>query len=79
MFRGETLRGLLLNAYAFGKMAQIAMIAAIVSLILGAVLLLLSLLGMLHLRRTPPEAELGVPGFYPARPGRTTSAAPATT
>ena len=28
MFRGETLRGLLLNAYAFGKMASIALYAA---------------------------------------------------
>src|SRR5512132_4111117 len=33
IFRGETLRGLLLNAYAFWKTAQIMMIAAIVAFI----------------------------------------------
>jgi hypothetical protein len=59
-------------------MAEIAMIAAIASLILGVVLLLLSVLGTLHLRRTPAEVELGVPGFHPGRSGRPT-AAPATT
>ena len=32
-FRGETLRGLLLNAYAFWKMAQIAMYAAIAAFV----------------------------------------------
>ncbi len=58
MFRGETLRGLLLNAYAFWKMGQIAAIAAIVSFIGAGVLLLLSALGFWHLRRTDPSAEV---------------------
>jgi hypothetical protein len=31
MFKGETLRGLLLNAYAFGTMATLAGIAAVVT------------------------------------------------
>ena len=39
LFRGETLRGLLLNAYAFDTMAKVALIAAWVSLIGGIVLL----------------------------------------
>jgi hypothetical protein len=50
-FKGETLRGLLLNAYAFGKMGTIAGIAAVVSFAGAAVLLLLSALGFVHLRR----------------------------
>jgi hypothetical protein len=58
LFMGETLRGLLLNAYAFGKMGQIAGIAAIVSFIGAGVMLLLSALGFWHLRRVSPETEV---------------------
>jgi len=58
-FRGETLRGLLLNAYAFDTMGRIAGIAAIGAFIGAAVLLVLSLLGFAHLRRVSPDAELG--------------------
>jgi hypothetical protein len=61
MFRGETLRGLLLNAYAFGKMGQIALFASIASFIGAGVMLLLTLLGWMHLRRTDPDAVLGAP------------------
>jgi hypothetical protein len=61
MFRGETLRGLLLNAYAFGTMGQIALYAAIASFLGAAVMLLLTLLGWMHLRRTDPDAVLGAP------------------
>ena len=57
-FKGETLRGLLLNAYAFDKMGQIAFIAAIASFIGAGVLLMLSLLGFAHLRRVSPEEEV---------------------
>jgi len=59
MFKGETLRGLLLNAYAFGTMGTIAGIAAIGAFIGAAVMLILSLLGFAHLRRVSPDAELG--------------------
>jgi hypothetical protein len=58
LFMGETLRGLLLNAYAFGKMGSIAGIAAVVSFITAGVMLLLSALGFWHLRRVSPEAEV---------------------
>ncbi len=58
MFRGETLRGLLLNAYAFWKVGQIALIAAIVSFAGAALLLLLAGLGVAHRRRTAPTAEV---------------------
>jgi hypothetical protein len=58
MFRGETLRGLLLNAYAFGKVGTIAGIAAIVAFIGGAVMLVLGGLGLWHARRVPETAEI---------------------
>lgn len=58
LFRGETLRGLLLNAYAFGTMATIAFWGAIASFIVAGILLLLAILGFLHLRRAPAEAEM---------------------
>jgi hypothetical protein len=60
LFRGETLRGLLLNAYAFDTMAKVALIAAWVSLIGGIVLIALSVLGLLHSRRPTPD-ETAVP------------------
>ena len=62
VFKGETLRGLLLNAYAFGKFAQIALIASIASFAGAGLLLLLSALGYVHLRRTDPAAEV-LPGL----------------
>jgi hypothetical protein len=58
VFKGETLRGLLLNAYAFGQMGTIALYGAIASLIGAALMLLLSLLGVAHLRRVPAEADV---------------------
>jgi hypothetical protein len=61
VFRGETLRGLLLNAYAFGKMATIALWAAWASFIGAAGILVLSGLGLMHARRVPIEAEVLVP------------------
>jgi hypothetical protein len=56
VFKGETLRGLLLNAYAFGKMATIAGIAAIVAFAGAGVMLLLAALGLVHMRRTRADA-----------------------
>jgi hypothetical protein len=58
MFRGETLRGLLLNAYAFWKMGQIALIGAIVSFVGAGVMLLLAGLGFRHGRRTSATEEV---------------------
>lgn len=65
-FRGETLRGLLLNAYAFGTMGVIAAYAAWVSWIGAAAMLLLSVLGYAHLRRAR-AADGGATGPRPAR------------
>jgi hypothetical protein len=58
VFKGETLRGLLLNAYAFWQVGQIALWGAIVCFAAAAVMLVLTVLGFLHLRRTPPQQEL---------------------
>src|SRR6476661_4950114 len=58
MFKGETLRGLLLNAYAFGTVGEIAGIAAIVSFVGAGLLLLLSGLGLWHAGRVPVEKEI---------------------
>jgi hypothetical protein len=58
MFKGETLRGLLLNGYAFWKMGQYALIAGVLALVGAGIMLLLAGLGIVHLRRTDPAAEL---------------------
>ena len=65
VFKGETLRGLLLNAYAFGKMAQVAIVGAFIALGAGTLLVLMSILGLLHARRTPTDAAVHVPGWHP--------------
>jgi hypothetical protein len=67
MFRGTTLRSMLLNAYAFGTMATIAGFAAIAAFIAAAVMLLLGGLGLAHARSVSPEA--GVLTGHPADPG----------
>lgn len=59
VFKGTTLRGTLLTAYAFWQMGQIAKIGAGVSLVGGILMLLLALLGWVHLRRTPHEVTVG--------------------
>lgn len=68
MFKGETLRGLLLNAYAFDTMATVALWAGIASLIAAVVMLILSVLGFVHLSRTPAEVELGARTPAPVEP-----------
>ncbi len=67
VFKGETLRGLLLNAYAFGTMGMIAGIAAIAAFIAAAVMLILSGLGLVHARRTPSATDIlaGQPAHAP--------------
>ncbi|MBW4077184.1 MAG: hypothetical protein HIU84_01440 [Acidobacteria bacterium] len=54
VFRGDTLRGLLLNAYAFGFIGVIALYAAIASFVLALVMLVLTLLGVRHYRQSDP-------------------------
>ena len=58
VFRGETLRGLLLNAFGYWEMGQIMLWSAFIAFAGGAVMLLLSLFGYAHLRRAAPQAEI---------------------
>ena len=50
---GETLRGLLLSAYAWSTVGTIAGIAAIGAFIAAAIMAVLVVLGLIHHRRTP--------------------------
>ena len=59
VFKGETLRGLLLNAYAFDTMGEIAGYAAYACFAGAVVLLLLAGAGVVHMRRTPETVEVG--------------------
>ena len=72
LFKGETLRGMLLNAYAFWQLGQIALYAAIAAFTGAALMLLLTVLGFLHLRRVPIEREV-----FTAHPRRETATAAA--
>ena len=58
LFMGEALRGMLLNAYAFGTLGKIAMIASYVMFIGGALFLILALLGFAHLRRAATDSVI---------------------
>ena len=58
VFKGETLRGMLLNAYAFGTLGQIAMVASYVSFAGGLIFLILALLGFAHLRRADTDSMI---------------------
>jgi hypothetical protein len=57
-FQGTTLRGLLLEAYAFGTFATIALWAAIASFAGAFLMAILAGLGFWHARRTSPQAEI---------------------
>jgi hypothetical protein len=56
VFRGETLRGLLLNAYAFDTMGDLAFIGAIVAYLGAAIMGLLGVLGFVHAARVKTAA-----------------------
>ncbi|MCU1494499.1 MAG: hypothetical protein JWO62_2263 [Acidimicrobiaceae bacterium] len=58
VFRGTTLRGLLLEAYAFSTFGEIALYAAIASFVLAAIMAFLVGLGLIHARRVPDGAEI---------------------
>ncbi|MET0146250.1 MAG: hypothetical protein ABW328_15930 [Ilumatobacteraceae bacterium] len=53
LFKGETLRGLLLSAYAWATVGMIAGIAAIGAFIAAGLMAILVVLGVVHHRRTP--------------------------
>ena len=58
LFKGTTLRGLLLNAYAFSKFGQIAGIASYVLFGGAAIMLVLSGLGLVHARKVRTGVEV---------------------
>ena len=58
LFMGNTLRGMLLTAYAFGTLGVIAGYAAIAALAGGILFLLLAIAGLMHIRRTPEDATI---------------------
>jgi hypothetical protein len=60
VLQGTTLRGLLLEAYAFAEFGLIALWAAIAAFVLAGVMAVLVAFGFWHARRTPAEAELAI-------------------
>lgn len=58
LFMGNTLRGMLLTAYAFGTLGVIAGYGAIAALAGAIIMLLLSIAGLIHIRRTPDNATI---------------------
>jgi hypothetical protein len=57
-FQGTTLRGLLLEAYAFSVFATLALWAAIASFVMAFIMAVLVGVGFWHARRVGPDAEL---------------------
>jgi hypothetical protein len=58
LFQGSTLRGLLLEAYAFSVVGSLALVASICSFVLAGVMLLLALAGFWHLRKVDETDEV---------------------
>jgi hypothetical protein len=58
MFMGDSLRGMLLNAYAFGTLGTIAIYAAVAAAVGALAMAVLTLLGWRHLRQVPAEQEV---------------------
>ena len=57
-FTGTTLRGLLLEAYAFSVIASIMLIGAIASFVLAAIMAALVVTGVWHARRTAADEQM---------------------
>lgn len=58
LFRGETLRGLLLTTYGFWQFGNEARLAMFICFIAAALLLVFSALGFYHASRTPKDATI---------------------
>src|SRR5436309_11093214 len=65
-FQGTTLRGLLLEAYAFSEIGAVMLWGAIVSFSLAAIMSVLVGLGFWHARRTAEEEKMLVTKAIPA-------------
>jgi hypothetical protein len=64
--QGTTLRGLLLEAYAFSEIGVVMLWGAIASFVLAAIMAVLVGLGVWHARRTSEEDQLLAPKPVPA-------------
>jgi hypothetical protein len=60
MFKGETLRGLLLTTYGFSIFGERAALAATICFIAAALLVILSLAGLIHFKVTPVDKVVGL-------------------
>jgi hypothetical protein len=58
VFQGTTLRGMLLDAYAFSTIGEVMFVSSIVAFVLAFIMAILVGLGFWHARRTAPEEEL---------------------
>jgi hypothetical protein len=65
-FQGTTLRGLLLEAYAFSEIGAVMLVGAIASFILAAIMAALVGLGVWHAARVSEEERLLAPKTVPA-------------
>jgi hypothetical protein len=65
-FQGTTLRGLLLEAYAFSEIGAVMLVGAIASFILAAIMAALVGLGVWHAARVSEEERLLAPKTLPA-------------
>jgi hypothetical protein len=64
IFRGDTLRSMLLNAFGWWKLSQIAYIASLIAFGLGTIAFLSGILGFARARRQPMDAVV----FEPTTP-----------
>ena len=60
VFRGDTLRGLLLNAYAFGFMGLIALYGAIGMMLAALIMIVLTMLGFRHYLKADPSDVMNI-------------------
>jgi hypothetical protein len=67
VFQGTTLRGLLLEAYGFSVMGEIAIWGAIVAFIVAGLMAMLVLFGIAHARRTDEAKELFAPQVHESK------------
>ena len=74
VFKGETLRSMLLNAYGWWKVSQITYIVSLACFGLGAVAGLGSLLGFASGRKPRPAAATGHPEIETINPAKTETA-----
>ncbi len=67
VFKGETLRSMLLNAYGWWKVSQLAYIASLVLFGLGTVSFLAGVFGFARIRRDTPAAPPAIEQITPAQ------------